>query len=972
MTTRVNRIATDGNLDALAEPGGVEIPVIRRLAEVGSRLNPMRFRRALATAVFALAFAVARPAAADDSLDRARSALASSRYDEADQRIAEALKGGEKDKALLLEARLRLLTGRYDEAAKLGRRAAKSAVKLDAVPLVAEALMRAGKRDEALKELQSIKGDVDAYRARVVLGELLIASGRRHDAEEPLMAVIEAYNNDTINSKNAEGLALAGRAAFLLRSYGDANKLFNLAEEAGAKKDVEALLWRAELFLEKYDPGDAAQVAKEALKIAPNDPRARVVMAHVKLEQTMDFGAAEEQISAALKVDPQLAEAYFIRAGLALRTMDLDGADKAADAGLKANPDDLQLLSIKAATRFLADDPAGVDELKKKVLALNPGYARFFIIIGEFAEWEHRYGEIVKLMREAVQVDPLEAKAYAALGMNLIRDGDDAGGLDALKKAFSRDDFNVRVFNTLNFYEQTIAKEYVTVDGARFRLRYHKDEKAVLERYLPQMLEQAWASMVQRYGFTPSQPIAIEMYADPEHFSIRTSGLPNVGIQGVCFGKTLAALSPAAGSFNWGMIVWHELSHVFHIQQSKSHVPRWFTEGLAEYETIIARPEWRREEEEALYFGLRDGKIPKVASFNRAFTHVDNPGDVVMAYFAASQIQVFSGEKFGFDKFPKMLLGWAAGKRTPDLVNEVYGISADEFDRQYREWQKPRLARYEKQFVPDLQPPPLADAHKALLDDPKSAPKHVKLALALLAEGKESEAMATLQLALTLDPNEPTALFIKMKLALGKHQADEAKKLADQLIKSGHDGYSIRMKMADMAEAKEDVDGMQRELFKAHELDPSQAEPVQALHDIARKKKDENGQLFALRELAKLDQHDRRVWRRLLGLLVKRGEWDEAVGVGESAMYVDVMSPETHFNYARALARTGRHLSAIYELNSAVKANPDPKLGEQIYKMMAEGYQKLGKPDWAAKAEDYAKRMASAAPTEKPAGDDSE
>ena len=43
------------------------------------------------------------------------------RYDEADQRIAEALKGGEKDKALLLEARLRLLTGRYDEAAKLGR-----------------------------------------------------------------------------------------------------------------------------------------------------------------------------------------------------------------------------------------------------------------------------------------------------------------------------------------------------------------------------------------------------------------------------------------------------------------------------------------------------------------------------------------------------------------------------------------------------------------------------------------------------------------------------------------------------------------------------------------------------------------------------------------------------------------------------------------------------------------------------------
>ena len=63
------------------------------------------------------------------------------------------------------------------------------------------------------------------------------------------------------------------------------------------------------------------------------------------------------------------------------------------------------------------------------------------------------------------------------------------------------------------------------------------------------------------------------------------------------------------------MILWHELAHVFHIQMSKNRVPRWFTEGLAEYETIIVRPEWQREEHLALYHGLREGKVPKVASF---------------------------------------------------------------------------------------------------------------------------------------------------------------------------------------------------------------------------------------------------------------------------------------------------------------------------------------------------------------------
>ena len=63
----------------------------------------------------------------------------------------------------------------------------------------------------------------------------------------------------------------------------------------------------------------------------------------------------------------------------------------------------------------------------------------------------------------------------------------------------------------------------------------------------------------------------------------------------------IAAMSPAAATFNWGNVLWHELGHVFAIQLSKNHVPRWFTEGLSEYETIVRRPEWQREEDPALF-----------------------------------------------------------------------------------------------------------------------------------------------------------------------------------------------------------------------------------------------------------------------------------------------------------------------------------------------------------------------------------
>lgn len=926
----------------------------------------VRLKRCLATAVLGASLslstllAVSPAAAQDDPLKRARTALALSKYELAETALKKAPAGsGER---LYLETRLYLLTGRYAEAAKVASRARRMEDKVQLAPWHAEALIRQGKRDAALEVLRAVEGEDGAHRARLVLGELLVGLGKRNEARSPLMDLVRAYNDDRISSSDAEGLSLVARAAYLLRAYRDANDAFNEAERAGANKRVETLLWRAELFLDKYDPGHAAQVTKEAAALSPDDPRVKVMLAQVKLAQTMDFAAAEELVDEVLKVDPKLAEAHFVKAGLALRVMDVEAADAAVDAGLAVDPQNLELLSMKAAVRFLAEDAAGFSATEKKVLELNPEYSRMYSIIGEFAEWEHRYGEIVAMMKKATEVDPQDAKAFAQLGLNLIRNGDDEAGVEALQQAWRRDKFNVRVYNTLNLFEETIPKDYVTVDGTTFRIRYHKDEKRVLERYVPQMLTEAWGSMVKRYGFTPTTPVGIELYADSQHFSIRTSGLPNVGIQGVCFGHTLAALSPGAGSFNWGMILWHELAHVFHIQRSKNRVPRWFTEGLAEYETIIQRPEWQREEHLALFHGLEDGKIPKVASFNRAFTHVDSPQDVVMAYFAASQISVFMAEEFGFDKVAQQLPLWGQGKPTTEVVQQALGISADELDRRFRAWLKPRLRRYEEQYVPNISPADSVEAARdAVAKSPDSVDALVTLAVTLLAGGKTDEAKSTLSLALAKDRNNRDARYLRVRLLLADKDLDGAKKLLAGMMKDA-DGYAVRMKAGDIAEQEKDEDAMRKHYFKAHRFDPLQAEPLQALYDLAKKGKDTQGQLWALRELAKLDQHDRRVWRRLLTMLVERGKWEEATRVGQSAIYVDVMSPEVHWLYGRALARTGKFHSAIYEMNSALVAGASPTLAATIYGSMAEGYDKMGKKNLADKARRFAKQVSALGP----------
>jgi len=902
----------------------------------------------------------------NEALGRASAAISRGDYVLAEKELASVTSGKDHAEAVLRRARLQVLTGRYELAIATARSAAglSKDARNEAAAVRGEALAAQGKTAEALAALKEVEGEDGARRARLLLGELLIRAGRRADARVPLLTLIEDYNNDKITANDPVGLTLVGRAAHLLRSPRDANEAYNAAEKAGGKKRVETLLDRAELFLDKYDPGHAGELVKDALKLAPRDPLAHVAMARVKLENAMDFDGAESEVRQALEVNPNLATAYFVRAGLALRDMDITGADQAADKGLAIDPSDLELYSMKAAIRFLADDKPGFEAMKKKVFSLDPEFSTFYQIVGEFAEWEHRYDDIVKMMTEATSVDKNDAKAFATLGLNLIRSGDDDGGVIALKRAWEKDKFNVRVFNTLNLFEKDLPADYVTVKGPIFNIRYQKEEKAILERYVPRMLDEAWASMVQRYGFTPQTPVSIELYAGTQEFSIRTSGLPNVGIQGVCFGKTLAAMSPSAGPFNWGNVLWHELGHVFAIQMSKNHVPRWFTEGLSEYETIIRRPEWHREEDPALFAALKAGRIPPVDGFNRAFTHVDDIADVTMAYYAASQILVFVAQEFGFPKVVSMLPRWGAGERTAQVVQESLGITPEELDRRFRAWLTPHLARYTQQYVPDLHSPPLDDARKAARANPGDAKKQVELALALLADGQKPEADAVLGEALRLDPKQPDAHYVKLRVAVREKNAAEAERLVAKMIADGNDGYAVRMKAADLAEHRKDVAAEKTSLEAAHKLDPTQVEPLQGLFDLAHKQSDKAGELWALSRIALLDQHDRKVWNLLLERLLASGDWEGARKVGESAMFIDVRNWKTHRLYARALARTGRFVSAVYELNSALVCHPKPREQAELYGELARAYEKLKEPAMEKQAREWQQQIEAApAPT---------
>jgi cellulose synthase operon protein C len=307
-------------------------------------------------------------------LEAGLAALEQSQYAAAQRELEPlARTGPERGSALVGLARVQLATGHYEEASRTARLAgqADAIVQPDAAAVGAEALARLGKPTEAIALLEPFQTDAKARRARVLLGQLYLQAGRKAEANGPLMSVVDDYNQNRIGKDDAEGLALVGRAAQLLGSARDANDAYNEAERAG-KHRVETLLWRAELFLDKYDPGHAEEVVREALQIAPDNAQAHVAMARVKLDQALDFRTAERELELALKTDPKIEGGFFVAAGLALRTMDLARADDALRRGLAANPGDLELLSLRAAMSFLADDRASFENTKKTVLGKNP------------------------------------------------------------------------------------------------------------------------------------------------------------------------------------------------------------------------------------------------------------------------------------------------------------------------------------------------------------------------------------------------------------------------------------------------------------------------------------------------------------------------------------------------------------------------------------------------------------------------
>jgi tetratricopeptide (TPR) repeat protein len=835
--------------------------------------------------------------------------------------------GKDRPAARLLLARAQIATGDYAgaEATVAPLTQGKDAQAIEA-HLVLDQLRRVtGRTRDARTDLEQLHKDHPDDRAiRTALGEV------RHALGDVVGA--KALFDETIKESDANQLDLddpvqtyqLAIAAYHTSEYQLANGAFRETLKLRPQMTEAGVEW-ADLFLEKYAAQLAEQTLEEVFKVNPNDPEAHAAMAAVIVETRYDLAAVRHHLDAAFAGNPRNARARKVRASIEIDQTQWDAANKTLDSVLAINKDDVEAIAMKATIAWLRDDTKGYDAEVQRALAIDPAYAELYRIVARSAVREHRYVEAIELEKRAVGVKPDFYEAMAGVGLGYLRLGLEKEGLEWLDKSWAGDQYNVRTYNTRTLFKDTIPKEYTFGTSKDFRIRYHNDEKAVLARYIEPTLERAFADMVKRYGFAPRTPITIELYADRNDYGIRTIGLPDIAALGVTFGQVVTAMSPANGDINWGMVLWHELGHVFAIQLSNSRVPRWFTEGLSEYETLIARPDWRRENDADLYGAVANATLVSIGDLNSEFMQPDASA-VVVAYYQSAVTIEYLIATYGFPRIVEALKLYGKGRETPDVLHAITGKTIAQLDADFRKYLAIRLAPYAGTFkLPTRGFDDVTRLEIAADAAPRDGQARAHVALGYYYAGEADKAMTAAGAALALDPKQPIARYIQAEVILHQGDLARARALYQGLITDGHDSFDLRSRLAQIAEGEGKAGEVEQQLCAAKKLDPERSFPYQELAQRYEKYGQTAKALTELEHYAFLEQMDLAPLKKLVVEYGKLGNWPKVRTYGEMATFINPSDPDILGGLARAYLELRQPAKALFTYDTMLLSNPPPR-----------------------------------------------
>jgi thioredoxin-like negative regulator of GroEL/tetratricopeptide (TPR) repeat protein len=762
-----------------------------------------------------------RPKGADvGSRDAAISAVATGNPEGAARFLGPHLEKKPDDvDARLALARALVMRGRYEDAGKVLEPKRKPGS--DARVMRGRAALSRLRGEYAAAE-QTLRGALkaapDDVGVRGQLLDLLADTGRRETTEARQLRdkLYDAWDEGKI--KTPDHMLAVARATLSRRSRGgfeDAEMVLGEAEQLdppgnGARVTDVIVLTHGHLFLKNYRPDEAAVSFAQILERDAWHPDALAGMAEVAM-RSLRLANAARMASEALQTNPEHPDAHAILARVALVEGRREEARKHVEEHvLKVNPVHDQGLAVLAGLAIVEHDQKAYAKWRDRALAHNAKNESFFTTLADDLGFLHLYPEIAVVTRDALKRMPEDQFVLGVHGLNLMRlRGREMEGLEAIRKAYKKDRWNERTANTLDFYEEKItpadSPAYVDHESKKFSLRLPAHDDELLVEEMLAAANRARKALDDRYGLKLGK-LRLEIYETPPEFSVRTVGVPSLGAVGVCFGHVITTLGPYKGIHNFHQVVWHELAHVYAIELSKGRVPRWFTEGLSEWESELADPSWARESADLLLEAKAAGRLRTLSELELGFLRAENGLMMEAAYSKAAYAMRYLGQTYGLPKIKAILKGYATGATTDALFKKHLGKGMATVEKEFEAWFDKELTRRSSGWRPDR-----------------------------------------------TNDQKRNALYGQAMEQARDGKLEEASRLLEELIQNGGDGHFTRMLLARLLLERKETKAAKQHLAKARAFNLESIEGLMLLVEVARRQNDVEAEKKHLQDAMQID-----------------------------------------------------------------------------------------------------------------------
>ncbi len=800
----------------------------------------------------------------------------------------------------LIDAEALFLSGKYEECSKRVE-AELASGGYHAEPWYrwkVEADRARGRYPAAIATIEeALRRNASGVSFRLLAREVYREAGRDAEAQNMLDAIDRLVQNTPRRFDTPEGRVALGRY-FMIRGA-DARQVLDRFYDSAIKAKpelVDAYLATAELSLGKSDNALAASTLAKAPPEAARLADFHCLLARALLDD--DRPKASEELTAALKINPNHVDSLLLQADIRVDNEDYDEASKLLTLVLDTNPVEPRAWAYRAVLAHLRNDPSGEAQARTEALAHRPKNPEVDHIIGRELSRKYRFAEGSAYQRRALSIDPEYNPAQVQLCQDWLRLGDEDEGWKLADALFAADAYNVLAFNLVTLRDRL--REFQTLEGEGLLIRMDPTEAKLYGPRVLAFLANARTTLGAKYGVKVDEPVTVEIFPAKKEFAVRTFGLPGAeGFLGVCFGKVITANSPASQGdhpTNWESVLWHEYCHAVTLGKTRNKMPRWLSEGISVYEEGQANPAWRSSTDPRFRAMLLGAELTPMSKLSSAFLAPKSGLSLQFAYHESAMAVEFLVEKFGLPALRDILDDLGSGETINEALKKRTGQSLAQLDDTFAQFAHAKAeAVAPGSSWDEVKLPPDADSTALaayLKDHPTNYPAKRRLAVRLVLEKKWPEAKSAIAALEALDPNDvaPGNIY-ELRAEIARQTGDTPGERSALEAWAARDGNALAalLRLAEVDEAASDW--------------PKLAE-------TARK-------LLAINPLI-VAPH-----RWLAGAAERLNLRDEAVDAYRAWAALDTTDPaETHFRLAKLLAASDRKPEAKREVLKALEAAP--------------------------------------------------